>query len=262
MSGDLLDADTALTSPVRIVACDSKIRRGPRPLSCGSTGDVGLFEQPEDLVEGVRGDVSARTITQPRTSTDSHRRQGVGHPSCGLRHVASCPTITPVAGISAFGFGITLTPEELASLADRFRRDPIYGGPCLIVNRHSGLALDAKTDASVGGHTTLWTAHAAPWQQWRIRKAGRANVEIVSEPSRLRLTTMRAAGNWTEVWLHNKPQPDWSTEWRLKPTDDRVAFVIENGTSAHALDPGHDATEHHSGDPHLWATHWEPWQRG
>ena len=78
-----------------------------------------------------------------------------------------------MVGLSAFGFGFTLTPEELASLADRFRRDPLLGGPCLILNRHSGLALDAKPDAEVGGHATLWPAHAAPWQQWRIRKAGR-----------------------------------------------------------------------------------------
>lgn len=185
----------------------------------------------------------------------------VGHPSPARDRLPTCPTITPVAGVSAFGFGITLTADELASLADRFRRDPIYGGPCLILNRHSGLALDAKTDAAVGKHTTLWSAHAAPWQQWRIRKVGRGNVEIISEPSGLRLTTMRMAADWSEVWLHDKPRPDWSIEWRLIPTDDRAAFVIENGTSVHALDPGYVATDHHGVDPYVWSTHGAPWQQ-
>lgn len=164
-------------------------------------------------------------------------------------------------GVSAFGFGITLTAEELASLADRFRRDPVYGGPCLILNRHSGLALDAKTEAKAGGHTTLWSAHAAPWQQWRIRRAGRGAVEIISESSGLKLTTMRTATNWGHVWLDAKVRPDWSNQWRLKPTDDRVAFVIENATSAHALDPGHVAADHQGADPHVWSTHWEPYQQ-
>ncbi|GAB3336084.1 hypothetical protein GCM10027452_09470 [Micromonospora halotolerans] len=164
-------------------------------------------------------------------------------------------------GLSAFGFGISLTADELASLADRFRRDPVYGGPCLILNRHSGLALDARTDATAGGHTTLWTAHAAPWQQWRIRRASRGNVQIISESSGLMLATMRAASDWGEVWLHDKPRPKWSTEWQLIPTDDRVAFVIENATSAHALDPGHIAADHQGVDPHVWSTHWEPWQQ-
>jgi hypothetical protein len=166
-----------------------------------------------------------------------------------------------VASVNAFGFGVSLTAEELASLADRFRRDPMYGGPCLILNRHSGLALDAKPDAPVGGHTTLWSAHAAPWQQWRIRKSGQGNVEIISEPSALRLTTMRTAADWGEVWLHDKPRPGWSTEWRLTPSDDRVAFVIENAASTHALDPGHVAEDHHGVDPYVWSTHYEPWQQ-
>lgn len=162
---------------------------------------------------------------------------------------------------SAFGFGVSLTSDEVASLSRRFKRNEIYAGPCLILNRHSGLALDAKVEAGVGGHTTLWPAHAAPWQQWRIRKTRGEEVQIVSESSKLLLTTMRAGGNWTEVWLHDNPASDWSTNWKLRPSEDKVAFVIENATSTHALDPGWKREEHHSGDPHVWSTTWEPWQQ-
>ncbi|MFI7547400.1 hypothetical protein [Actinoplanes sp. NPDC049599] len=85
-------------------------------------------------------------------------------------------------------------------MADRFRRDPAYGGPCLIHNRD-------------------------------------------------------------HVWLDSKVRPDWSNQRRLKPTDDRVAFVIENAASVHALDPGHVAADHQGADPHVWSTHWEPYQQ-
>ncbi|WP_322762622.1 RICIN domain-containing protein [Frankia sp. Cr2] len=82
----------------------------------------------------------------------------------------------------------------------------------MIINRDSGLALDAHPDAKVGDHTCLWQSHAAPWQQWR-----------------------------------------------LKNTDDGVAFIIENAASGYALDAGQDAENER--DPHLWPTHWASWQQ-
>jgi len=41
-----------------------------------------------------------------------------------------------------------------------------------------------------------------------------------------------------EVWLDHKIANDWSTRWRLKSTDDGVAFLIKNATSGYALDAG------------------------
>jgi hypothetical protein len=156
----------------------------------------------------------------------------------------------------------TFGPKDLADLARRFRRDPLSDGPCLLLNRHSGLALDARADPRVGDHSTLWSAHAAPWQQWRLREAGRGTVEIVSESSGLRLTTMAKPNDWGEVWLHRDRPSDWSGRWRLNPTEDRAAFQIQNATSPHSLDAGRDlARQEENGDPHVWTGNWDPWQQ-
>lgn len=164
------------------------------------------------------------------------------------------PDFTINAGL----FSIKIRHEEIVALKRRFDRNPIYGGPCMILSRDTGLALDAGPDDKVGGHNVLWSAHAGPWQQWRLRQVG-DEVEIVSESSGLRLTTMARGSEWGEVWLHNKLNHDWSRRWRLKPTDDRVAFLIENAASGFALDAGEQAEN--GRDPHLWHAHWPPWQQ-
>jgi hypothetical protein len=153
---------------------------------------------------------------------------------------------------------ITIRHEEIVSLKRRFNRNPIYQGPCMILNRDTGLALDAGPDGKVGSHNVLWSAHAAPWQQWRLRRAG-DEVAIVSESNGLWFTTMATGYDWGEVWLHNKLSHDWSKRWRLKVSDDRVAFVIENAASGFALDAGAEAEN--GRDPHLWPTHWAAWQQ-
>jgi hypothetical protein len=153
---------------------------------------------------------------------------------------------------------ITIRHEEIVALRKRFDRNPIYWGPCMILNRETGLALDAGPDGKVGDHNVLWSAHAGPWQQWRLRQVG-DEVEIVSESNGLWLTTMATGYDWGEVWLHNKLSHDWSRHWRLKASEDRVAFVIENAASGFALDAG--AKAENGRDPHLWRTHWAPWQQ-
>jgi hypothetical protein len=115
----------------------------------------------------------------------------------------------------------------------------------------------------------LWTPHALPWQQWRIRKAGNDTVKIISEHGGLALTTdgTPSDGSWT--WLENDRNLD-SQRWRLSPTPDKVAFIIETQWSAYALDARTDtqlpaAGEYGSiGDPTppiLWSTHLESWQQ-
>jgi hypothetical protein len=91
---------------------------------------------------------------------------------------------------------VTFTQDELTSLRKRFNRSPLYKGPCLILSRDSGLALDAGANAKSGDHNVLWTPHAGPWQQWRLRGVAGGEVEILSESSGLRLTTMATPQDW------------------------------------------------------------------
>ena len=110
---------------------------------------------------------------------------------------------------------LELTQADIAALRMRSNRSPLYKGPCLILNRDTGLALDAGPTAKAGDHTCLWAAHAAPWQQWRLRGVGGGQVEIVSESCQRRLTTMSAGFEWGETWLDRKDRKDWSSRWRL-----------------------------------------------
>ena len=60
-------------------------------------------------------------------------------------------------------------------------------------------------------------------------------VRIRSEHSGLVLSTDAQAGNRSWVWLEkDRSRPDQL--WRLEPTSDKTAFVIETPRSAHALD--------------------------
>jgi hypothetical protein len=160
---------------------------------------------------------------------------------------------------------IKLQHEDIVSLWKRFDRNPIYGGPCLILNRDTGLALDARADGKVGDHSTLWSAHAAPWQQWRINRVKQMDdeVEIVSESNGLWLTTMAMGYKWGDVWLHNKLSHNWSRRWRLKATEDRAAFAIENASSGFALDAAYEVLKKPQEDrnPHVWPSNGEPWQQ-
>jgi hypothetical protein len=168
----------------------------------------------------------------------------------------------PVSASVTLNLGViklTLTQDELASLKKRFTRSPLYKGPCMILNRDTGLALDAGPDAKTGDHNVLWQSHAGPWQQWRLRGVGGGEIEILSESSGLRLTTMATGYDWGEVWLHRNQANDWSTRWRLKSTDDGVAFLIQNSASGYALDAGQNAEN--GRDPHVWQPHWAGWQQ-
>jgi hypothetical protein len=151
-----------------------------------------------------------------------------------------------------------VTQKELSSLHARFNRNPLYKGPCLILNRDTGLALDSGPNTKTGAHNVLWTPHGAPWQQWRFRSTGGGYVEILKEGTDLRLTAMAEPYDRGEVWLERKNEDEWSTRWRLKNTDDGAAFLIQN-SSGHALDAGENASN--GRDPHLWSSHWAPWQQ-
>jgi hypothetical protein len=72
------------------------------------------------------------------------------------------------------------------------------------------------------------------------------------------LTTMAQAHDWCDVWLDDKRANDWSRRWRLKGTDDGVAFLIENATSKACSGRWMGAWK--GDDPHMWSSHWAMWQ--
>ena len=166
-----------------------------------------------------------------------------------------------------------LGPADLASLAKRFTRQPLLGGPCLLIDRRSGLALDSTTDPhpDPDGQTrpVLWTVHGLPWQQWRIEGALGGLSKIRSQYSGLVLSTDSSAGNESWVWLaRDRSRRDQL--WRIQPTADRTAFIIEAASSPHSLDatlhPAVPASvEQRSVDtpssPILFDTHREPQQQ-
>jgi hypothetical protein len=100
-------------------------------------------------------------------------------------------------------------------------------------------------------------------------KTGRDTVKIASEQGGKVLTTDAPAGDGSWVWLETDRGRD-NQQWRLTPTDDRLAFLIESKPSTHALDAttaanlpaaaeGGDISDPTS--PILWRSHWLGWQQ-
>jgi hypothetical protein len=157
------------------------------------------------------------------------------------------------------------TPDDSVKSPDDYVKsseEALFHGPCLIIDRNTGLALDATQGAVRGTNPLLWTPHAPPWQQWRLQRIGGPRlpsglVRIVSEPTKLVLTKMERPHDWSPVWLEE--QGGQAQQWRLMKTEDGAAFVIEHAGSRHSLDTG--AHGKNGDKPHLWSTHWESWQQ-
>jgi len=155
------------------------------------------------------------------------------------------------------------------SLVGRFSRKTLYGGPCMLIERHTGLALDSTTQPGLRTRPVMWTPHGLPWQQWRILRTGRNSFRIASNMNGMVLTTDSSAGDGSWVWLEWDRAND-DQLWTLSPTEDRSAFVIETFRSKHSLDattsPANPA-ENEERDlkdptsPILWSTNRQGWQQ-
>jgi hypothetical protein len=139
----------------------------------------------------------------------------------------------------------------------------------MVIDRWSGLALDSTPSPVHRTRPVLWTPHGLVWQQWRLERVRGELVRVVSEGSGLLLTTDRVAGDGSWVWLERDRDRN-DQMWRLRPTEDRAAFVVETAISEHALDAGQNPRLPASGgdhsisdptSPHMWGTHWAPWQQ-
>jgi hypothetical protein len=172
--------------------------------------------------------------------------------------------------ITLFGLlKIDLPPATADSIRRRFHRRTLYGGPCMIIDRRWGLALDATTSPKEQTRPVLWTPHGAPWQQWRIERRSPELFKIVAVHGGRVLTTDGVAGDDSWVWLERDRDRD-SQLWRMLPTDDRVAFQIEVKSSAHSIDSRTDAkvpsiepdgSVDDPTSPILWSSHGAPWQQ-
>ncbi len=172
-------------------------------------------------------------------------------------------------GVGATGVTVGISRAMLGSLATRFSRRTLYGGPCMLIDRHTGLALDSTTEPRHRTRPVLWTPHGLPWQQWRIVRVKRGIYKILSEHGDLALSTDHAAGDGSWVWLE-KYRDREDQLWRLEATEDHTAFVVETKRSAHSLDATLDpripaaAEDGWIGDPSspiLWETHSQAWQQ-
>jgi hypothetical protein len=155
-------------------------------------------------------------------------------------------------------FEIDFSSAEIASIRARFRRDPLYKGPCLIIERQAGLALDVTYEPTAGTRPVLYTVHGLPWQRWNIRPAGQGTVTITAEHGGLALAAPRAPDDWSPLTLE-RTASEPHQRWRLRQTDDGSAFLIESAVSAHAIDATQEPTNLSS--PHLWSSHWAAWQQ-
>lgn len=175
-------------------------------------------------------------------------------------------------GIPGF-VSFKLGPADLASLTKRFTRRPLLDGPCLIIERRSGLALDSTTDPRPDPDSqtrpVLWTVNGMPWQQWRIESDRSGVSRIRSQHSGLVLTTDNPPQDRSWVWL-SEDRRGRNQSWNIRPTIDKTAFLIEATSSPHSLDATEDPSVPASVDerwvaspssPILYQTHWQEQQQ-
>ena len=141
----------------------------------------------------------------------------------------------------------------------RRSRRVLFGGPCVILCRQWGRALDAGQNAIPGTKPVVWDTHALPWQQWLLHPDGDpGSVRIESHSAGLSLSAA-GRGDWSPVRLERPRHGDSNQLWRLQPTADGSAYLIENVKTGKALDAAHEPQN--GFEPHLWEPHWESWQQ-
>lgn len=165
-------------------------------------------------------------------------------------------TYMPNVGFTLGIVRVEWTREDFEALRRRFNGTALFRGPCLILDRQTGLALDAP-DSKFGTKPILYTPHALPWQQWRLQSVGRGLIRIVSEQYKFVLTAGERPYDWSPLSLESPGEIGQT--WRLRRSRDGAAFLIEHGQVPFALDTGQDATNDR--EPHLYSTHWESWQQ-
>lgn len=130
---------------------------------------------------------------------------------------------------------IDMGPETVSTLGRWWNGRSRFSGPCLVIDRWSGLALDATVEPQRQTQPVLWTVHGEPWQRWRLVRLRNKRVLLMSDHGGLVLTTDSPPGDRSWVWLDSYRGYE-QQEWNVTPSDDGCAFQIESATSAYALD--------------------------
>lgn len=129
-----------------------------------------------------------------------------------------------------------------------FRSRPRAGGPCLIVNRASGLALDTAFHTHLGGAAHLWPPHGLPHQLWELKPSGTTDeVLIMSVANGLVLdSTVPTAGDVKPVMWETHREP-WQ-RWSLENSPDGVGHLIRSAHNRRYLTANEDSQPG-----------WQPW---
>jgi hypothetical protein len=104
--------------------------------------------------------------------------------------------------VGVAGFSVGLSEKVLGSLKERFSRRTLYGGPCMLIERHNGLALDSTTSPHHRCRPVLWTPHGLQWQQWRFRRSRRRTSAREQKRNKLWPT----GPHWTNQTHHYRAQ--------------------------------------------------------
>jgi hypothetical protein len=129
-----------------------------------------------------------------------------------------------------------------------FRRKSKASGPCLIINRACGLAIDTAFGVDLGVSAHMWPPHGLRHQLWELRPSGTAGeVVIVSVANGLALdaTTPTTGDIKPVMWeVHREP---WQ-RWRLEDSPDGIGYLIQSVHNRRYLTVNEDGQ-----------AGWEPW---
>lgn len=151
---------------------------------------------------------------------------------------------------------LRLTDEERARFAARFRRS-VLDGPCIIVARGPGLALDIGWDQEAGWSPWFWETHALTPQQWTLERVAQPDVYTITHVgSGLRLQAPEGTRGQPTVARRRDTKRQ---RWQVVPTDDRTAFLLRSSATGAVLDATQDPAR--GSHPVVWDEHWEPWQQ-
>ncbi|WP_442874266.1 RICIN domain-containing protein [Amycolatopsis sp. NBC_00438] len=128
--------------------------------------------------------------------------------------------------------GLSIGTDDVRTI---FKRKSKVSGPCLIINRSCGLAIDTAFGSDLGAAPHMWTPHGLQHQMWELRPSGIAGQTlIVSVANGLALdATVPTTGDVKPVMWEINREP-WQ-RWRLEDSPDGIGYLIRSAHSQRYL---------------------------